>query len=377
MRAVALALAVFAGCGPHGGTREAVLSTLAGQGPACVREDDVEDAVAGRDAGPNDYVAGHQPIFYEDDAGTMTVHNVDGPFELATFASPYLLAPVIGLHPDGDRLFLGDQGSVRELHFGRHEVQTFAGGDSCAAFCLPLSIHVTRDAIYMVDSYSRVVTVDFAGATRTLAGAAGTGFTDGPVASARFGSVRDDPKLFGPLLGVWVEENGDVLIADTTNGALRKISQGTVTTVASRDAGVVAPTRILRSGAGLLVADGPVILAISDSGEASTWMGSREAPIVRDGSRAEARFARIEDLTEGFMGSLLVIDGDGARQYIRQVDPSGNVTTLATSNPRRGFSNVPVYDTGFTARSLAARADQRTLYFTDACSRRVRELQWW
>lgn len=82
----------------------------------------------GRDAGPNDYVAGYRPIFYRDDAGHEWVHNVDGPFELATFASVLDLVPVIGLHPDGDRLILGDLGSVRELHFGRHEVRTFAGG---------------------------------------------------------------------------------------------------------------------------------------------------------------------------------------------------------------------------------------------------------
>jgi hypothetical protein len=106
-------------------------------------------------------------------------------------------------------------------------------------------------------------------------------------------------------------------------------------------------------------------------------MGSREAPLVRDGARAEARFARIVDLTEGFMGSLLVLDTDGRRQYIRQVDPSGNVTTLASSNPERGFSDGPAHDAGFTAQSLAARADQKILYFTDACCRRVRQLQWW
>src|SRR5262249_48968473 len=160
--------------------------------------------------------------------------------------------------------------------------------------------------------------------------------------------------------GVWVEESGDVFIADTTNGALRRLSQGVVTTVASADAGLTAPTRVLRSGGRLLVGDGPLIVTISDSWGVAPWVGRRGDATVRDGWREDARFARILDMTVGPEGGLLVIDGDGTRQYLRRVDSSGGVTTLATSNPRRGFSDAPVHDAGFTAASLAAQADRRT-----------------
>lgn len=87
--------------------------------------------------------------------------------------------------------------------------------------------------LYIADSGNNVIREVgvYSGGITILAGTAGSsGNADGPAASATFNNPQ----------GLAVDTAGNVYVADTGNGSIRKISHGTVSTVAS----VTAPTAI-------------------------------------------------------------------------------------------------------------------------------------
>ena len=102
------------------------------------------------------------------------------------------------------------------------------GAASGAEFDGPVGVAVDKDGnIFVADAYNdriRKITTD--GNVITVAGAGTPGFQDGDAASALF----DTPS------GVAVDKEGNAFIADTGNGAIRKITpQGEVATIAKRD----------------------------------------------------------------------------------------------------------------------------------------------
>ena len=102
------------------------------------------------------------------------------------------------------------------------------GAASGAQFDGPVGVAVDKDGnIFVADAYNdriRKITTD--GNVVTIAGAGAPGFQDGDAASALF----DTPS------GVAVDKDGNAFIADTGNGAIRKITpQGEVITIVKRD----------------------------------------------------------------------------------------------------------------------------------------------
>ena len=181
----------------------------------------------------------------------------------------------------------------------------------------------------------------------TLAGRAGVrGYQDGRGDEAIFGRFADDLGL-----GVGVDHDGSVIVADRQNRAIRRIApDGTVTTIAGgngrgvRDgpasvAQFAGPTDVAIAADGTIyVADyyGHRIRKIAPDGMVTTVAGG--GPIFgppfgegawgsfRDGRSAEARF--------GFPHGI-ALDGNGnlfiAEDYrrIRRISPSGDVSTHA------------------------------------------------
>ncbi|HVG22302.1 MAG TPA: NHL repeat-containing protein [Blastocatellia bacterium] len=99
------------------------------------------------------------------------------------------------------------------------------GPASEAQFDGPIGVAVDKNGnIFVADSYNdRVRKISTDGSVSTVAGAGSPGFSDGAAAQALF----DTPS------GVAVDEKGNVFVADTGNRAVRKITaQGEVTSVA-------------------------------------------------------------------------------------------------------------------------------------------------
>jgi sugar lactone lactonase YvrE len=174
------------------------------------------------------------------------------------------------------------------------------------------------------------------GVVTTLAGSAGqTGSNDGASTAARFSNPTR----------VAVDNGGNVYVTDTGNSTIRKISStGVVTTIAgqpgvcgSKDGnGTQAlfcnPKGIALDNSGnLLVTDtkNNTIRKISPSGQVITLAGNAGVCDSADGGVAVAHFCQPGDITVDRWNNVYV--ADTANSTIRMIDPKGMVSTLAGS----------------------------------------------
>lgn len=231
-------------------------------------------------------------------------------------------------------------------------VSTFAGlatqaGDadgqgSAARFNFPVGTAVDGSGtVYVVDSNgSRVRKITPGGLVSTFAG--GTyGSADGTGTAARFA---------GPN-GIAVDGAGNVFVTDSGNHTIRRISPaGVVTTVAgipgnsgsadgqAATATFYLPQALVVDGAGnLIVCDtfNHTLRKITPGGTVTTLAGSPGQSGSADGAGATARFnTPLGICLDPASGNLLVADTNNAT--IRVVTPAGVVSTLAGQAGRSG-----------------------------------------
>jgi len=149
------------------------------------------------------------------------------------------------------------------------------------------------DNLYVVDSHpsNRVRKITKQGVVTTVAGTGQYGNVDGPASTAQFNSPY----------GITVKKDGTIYLVEyayfpetkTLGSAIRKISNGIVSTIAKGNAGFL------------------------------------------DGKSPNVKFGRLMDLTVTEDGSLYIVDGDNNR--IRKVTEDGTVTTAAGGNNDFGF----------------------------------------
>lgn len=148
------------------------------------------------------------------------------------------------------------------LLYGREDVrvETFAGGPEpgrmdgpghAARFAAPTGLALSPDgALIVADTLNHAIRrVETGGKTSTLAGGGPPGYADGPAAQARFNLP----------CGVASGPDGAVYVADTGNHRIRRIKDGTVTTLAGgAGARFRLPSALAYQGGmvpGLVVAD--------------------------------------------------------------------------------------------------------------------------
>src|SRR5229473_2913419 len=150
------------------------------------------------------------------------------------------------------------------------------------ALAQPSAVAVAPDGTVVVADGNRIVRVDQSGKVTVVAGTASADNVDGPAAQARFNSPR----------GVAVAPSGAIYVSDTNNNRIRVIQNGTVSAVAGGLAGPDAegfadgqgtaarfaqPMGIaLEANGNLLVADSwnMRIREVTPQGAVSTWAGS-------------------------------------------------------------------------------------------------------
>ncbi|RZI59709.1 MAG: DUF839 domain-containing protein [Pseudomonas sp.] len=165
----------------------------------------------------------------------------------------------------------------------------------------------------------------------TFSGNGNGGFVDGSQSTAEFRSPR----------GVAFDSNGNLIVADSDNGRVRKIApDGTVTTVAGNgsygfadgpasSAQFAGPnaTAIDRNG-NIFVADpgNQRIRKIAFDGTVSTLAGTGVSGYA-DGPGATAQFNLPDGIAVDTVGNIYVADGGNNR--IRKIAPDGTVSTFA------------------------------------------------
>lgn len=186
--------------------------------------------------------------------------------------------------------------------------------------------------LYVADQDGQVVRkVGANGVVSTFAGRKPGGFNDGPAPAATFSAPT----------AAAVEADGAVLIADTGNHAIRRISRsGAVTTVAGTGAAGFAngtgtgasfnqPTGVAVDGANnIYVADrgNNVVRKITPAGVVTTLAGSGVAGFA-DGAGTQAAFSY--PMYIAVDGAANVYVSDILNASIRKITPAGMVSTIA------------------------------------------------
>jgi sugar lactone lactonase YvrE len=218
-----------------------------------------------------------------------------------------------------------------------------------------------------------------------LAGAqAETGYVDGALSVATFGEPS----------GIAVDSKGSLYISDASNHVVRKLSQGRVITVAGNGHEGYAdgkrgevrfnyPTGLaIDDGDNVLVADtlNGVIRRITPDGTVETYAGTpRNKGGYRDGEAKQALFNEPTGLALDDKGGLYVADsGNGMIRYIAD----GQVTTIAgavttanllTGYRKGGYRNGDAEKALFQRPSGLAYADG-VLFVADRLNNRIRAI---
>lgn len=265
--------------------------------------------------------------------------NVDGTGSAARFRNPtHVVVDAAGT------LYVADNGNnaIRKVS-KTGVVTTFAGKPSIyggkadgtgtdARFTNPKGLVLgSSGVLYVLDSgNSTIRKITSAGAVTTLAGKAGI---SGPV-----DGTGDVARFYLPE-GIVRAKDGSLLVTDTYNHAVRRVTEaGVVTTFAGQlgvsgsadgsltEARFYHPTGIALDAAGnIFIADrgNDTIRKITPAGVVSTLAGSAGMSGVVDGTGSAARFDYPSGLAVGPNGDLWVSDDT----TVRRVTQAGEVTT--------------------------------------------------
>ncbi len=255
------------------------------------------------------------------------------------------------------------------------------GTGSAARFDSPWDVAVdSAGNIYVADTVNdEIRKIAPSGVVTTLAGSAGyPGSSNGTGSAARFA---------GPY-GVAVDSAGNVYVADSGNDEIRKITpSGVVTTLAGSASltgssdGTGTAARFHNPGAVAVDSAGNVYVAdyknqeirkITPSGVVTTLAGSAGQAGSSDGAGSAARFCYPTGIAVDSVGNVYVADwGDGV---IREITPSGVVTTLAGSPGQYGSSDGTGSAARFVSPQGVAVDGAGNVYVADSGNNEIREI---
>jgi trimeric autotransporter adhesin len=204
---------------------------------------------------------------------------------------------------------------------------------------------------------------------------------DGGPATA---AVLNDPT------GIYIDDHGAIFVAERKHHRIRKIFHGIISTVAGNGRSGFSGDGLLASLARLshpggLVGDrsGNLLLAdtlnhrirrISSDGTITTVAGNGERGFVGDGRLAvEARLKSPTDICLGSSGALYVADFENHR--IRRISSDGMITTVA-GNGQAGFSGDggPAIQASLNTPYGVAVDQQGNFYIADSKNHRIRKV---
>ena len=256
-----------------------------------------------------------------------------------------------------------------------------AGAATSAQLDTPTGVAVDANGnIYVADSHNNRIRKVSEGTITTIAGNGTPGFSgdDGPAASA----MLDRP------VGVCVDAQGNIYIADTNNNRIREIAAGVISTVAGNGQqmfagdGGKATAAALDSPIGVAV-DGNLNIYIGDthnqrvrmvnvsSGIISTIAGTGIKGFTSDGPALSAAMANPSGVWVDSTGTVYVADADNHR--IRTISGT-SVATIAGSGVQGYSGDAGAATTASLNTPRAVTATGNSVFFSDTLNNRVREV---
>jgi sugar lactone lactonase YvrE len=234
-------------------------------------------------------------------------------------------------------IFVADTSNNRIRKVSDGQVSTLAGSGAAgfqdgpaaeAQFDGPLDVAVdSSGSVLVADTYNdRIRKISSDGSVTTLAGSDKKGLVDGETTTARFNTPS----------GIAVDDRGNVFVADTGNSAIRRIGlQGQVATIAARDSEVVGGRMRLRHPVGIAVThDGFLfvscddgILRITPDGVLEPYAGGTTG--FSEGIGPVARFSNPAGLGVDREGDVFVADSQN--HLIRMIVPAGRGSEAAAN----------------------------------------------
>ncbi len=323
---------------------------------------------------------------------------------ITTVVGAESIADPSGLAIDRDgRLFVADGQGNRVVRVdSKGKAVTVAGtgeagflGDGGPALAAELSDPrgLAFDAagnLYIADSQNnRIRRVDRGGRITTVAGDGRRGFTgDG---------VRATETALSSPSAVVIDKAGDLLIADTDNGRIRRVNaQQAIATVAGGGTTAVLdaaqradsvslgrPTSIALDRAGVLIASIPAanqVIRVDASGMLRAFLGNRQDHPVEDydGPAGDASLETPASVATDGKGNLFV--SEGGTQRVRRVDGTGTMRTVAAGDAPSGLdvaalgAATPANAAGLGTPGAVAARSSGDLYVADPKQGGVRKV---
>jgi hypothetical protein len=251
---------------------------------------------------------------------------------------------------------------------------------TAASFNLLFGVAVDASGnVYVADTFNNLIRmITSGGVVTTLAGQVGTpGATNATGTAASFN---------GPA-GVVVDSSGNVYVADSTNDLIREISPGGVVTTLAGQAGVFGSTNAtgtaasfndptgvaVDSSGNVYVADtaNNMIRKIAPGGVVTTFAGQLTAGSTNATGTA-ASFKDPDGVAVDSSGNVYV--ADTGNYLIREISPSGVVTTLAGQAGVQGSANGTGTAASFNTPTGVAVDSSGDVYVADLLISHIREI---
>lgn len=340
------------------------INTFAGSGPTCTIGD--EHCTTGS-AGDNGPAASAQLSYPQavaiDNNGNVYIADTNN-FKIRKVTSGGTITTIAG---NGTAGYTGDNGAATSATITRVK-----------------GIAVDNNGnVYIADSDNSVVRKISGGTITTIAGTGVSGYSgdNGPATNA---------KLSAPV-GVAVDTQNNVYIADLGNARVRKVSNGTITTVAGNggfgsngDGGQATNAAIypygvaVDSNGNLYIAESATerVRKVTSNGVINTIAGNGTIGYSGDGGQATAaQLDTPSGVSVDSAGQVFIVDT--VNDVVRKVATNGVISTVAGTANTAGYSGDNGSATGAQLNlpyGIGIGPSSNTVYIADTSNNRIRAL---